>query len=285
MAAKVKILYPKEFPHRLREIPDPPEQLWLEGTLPPKAHKWLCVVGSRRYSPYGKEVCERLIGGLAGKRVAIVSGLALGIDTIAHRSALEAGLRCVVVPGSGLSREVLYPVSNRGFADQLVHAGGCLVSEFKPSFAATLWSFPQRNRIMAGLADAVLVVEAEKKSGTLITARLASEYNRDVLTVPGSIFSSSAEGPHLLMRLGATPVRTSEELASALGFENVETEKKNYDDCSAEELEIIKLLKNPMEHDALLAASKLPISKTNAILSLLEIKGLIRESMSEVHLT
>lgn len=252
--------------------------------MPPEEHKWLCVVGSRRYSPYGKEVCEKLIAGLSNKPVVIVSGLALGIDSIAHRAALEAGLKCVVVPGSGISREVLYPVSNRRFADKIVDSGGCLISEFSPSFAATLWSFPQRNRIMAGLSDAVLVIEAEKKSGTLITARLASEYNRDVLAVPGSIFASSSEGPHLLMRLGATPVRNSGELLSALGLKGENTEKKNYDDCSPEEMEIIKLLKNPMERDALISASKLPISKTNAVLSLLEIKGLISETMGEMHL-
>ena len=282
----MRTLSTKEFPRRLREIPDPPEKLWVEGALPPETHKWLAVVGSRRYSHYGKEACEKLLAGLYGCPVVIVSGLALGIDGIAHRAALEAKLPCVAVPGSGISRKVLHPVANRALADAIVAAGGALLSEFPPDFRATLYSFPQRNRVMAGLADAVLVVEAEKKSGTLITARLASEYNRDVLTIPGSIFSGATEGPHLLMRLGATPVRTAEDLLTALGFspDKKEDDANRYEDCSAEEIKILELLTIPMERDALITAAKLPVSKTNAVLSLLEIKGFISESMGEVHL-
>lgn len=275
-----------EFPRRLKEIPDPPEKIWVEGTLPPETHKWLCVVGSRRYSPYGREVCEKLIAGLYGYPITLVSGLALGIDALAHRVALEAKLPCVAVPGSGLGRKVLHPSSNRPLAEQILSAGGALLSELSPETHATLFSFPSRNRIMAGLSDAILVVEAQKRSGTLITARLAAEYNRDVLTVPGSVFSATAEGPHLLMRLGATPVRSSEELLAALGFESGHEEQDalRYEDCSPEEMKIIELLKVPMERDALVAATKLPISKTNALLSLLEIKGLVKESMGEIHL-
>lgn len=285
--ASITTIKPEQFPRRLQEIPDPPEKLWLEGTLPPETHKWLAVVGSRRYSSYGKEACEKLVAGLYGHPVVIVSGLALGIDCIAHRAALEARLPCVAVPGSGISRKIMHPVANRMLADHIVAAGGALLSEFPPEFRATLWSFPQRNRIMAGLSDAILVVEAEKRSGTLITARLAAEYNRDVFTVPGSIFSGATEGPHLLMRLGATPVRTPEDLLAALGFEATPDSKqkaRNYTDCSAEEIKIIGLLKIPMERDALIATAKLPVSKTNAVLSLLEIKGFISENMGEIHL-
>ena len=285
--SSIRTMSPEQFPRRLREIPDPPEKLWVEGVLPPEKHKWLAVVGSRRFSQYGREACEKLISGLYGHPVVIVSGLALGIDCIAHRAALEAKLSCVAVPGSGLSRKIMHPVANRTLADNIVAAGGALLSEFPPDFRATLYSFPQRNRIMAGLSDSVLVVGAEKRAGTLITARLASEYNRDVLTVPGSIFSGATEGPHLLMRLGATPVRTHEELLIALGFKvepDAEGKKQNYDDCSAEEIKILELLTIPMERDALIAAAKLPVSKTNAVLSLLEIKGFISESMGEIHL-
>ncbi|TSC85183.1 MAG: DNA processing protein [Parcubacteria group bacterium Gr01-1014_17] len=259
----------------------------MEGPLPPEEYKWLAVVGSRRYSQYGREACEKLIAGLYGHPVVIVSGLALGIDCIAHRAALEAKLKCVAVPGSGISRKVLHPSANRPLAEKILEDGGALLSEFPPEFRATLYSFPQRNRVMAGLSDAVLVIEAEKKSGTLITARLASEYNRDVLTVPGSIFSGATEGPHLLMRLGATPVRNADELLVALGFKAIsdsERKNRNYSDCSPEEIKILELLTVPMERDALIAAAKLPVSKTNAVLSLLEIKGFISEGMGEIHL-
>src|SRR3989338_5938444 len=240
-----EILKFDSFPSRLQEIADPPEKLFVKGTLPPEEHKWLCVVGSRKYSSYGKEVCEKLIDGLRGYKVVIVSGLALGMDASAHRAALSANLPSVAVPGSGLDSEVLYPATNRRLADEILKAGGALLSEFEPNFRATAWSFPQRNRIMAGLSDAVLVIEAEKRSGTLITARLATEYNRDVFTIPGSIFSASSAGPHMLLRLGATPITSQEDLLNALGLSQTNSSTlnaKRYDDCSDDEMRVVKLL-------------------------------------------
>jgi DNA processing protein len=281
-------LFPSDFPRRLREIADPPKKLYLEGVLPSEEHTWLTVVGSRKCTNYGKEVCEQLIEGLRGYPVVIVSGLALGIDAIAHRAALVAKLPCVAVPGSGLSRSVLYPAANRRLADEIVTNNGALLSEFEPAFAATAWSFPQRNRIMAGLSDAVLVVEAEQKSGTLITARLATEYNRDVLTVPGSIFSSSSAGPHMLIRLGATPITSSQDLLAALGFDLTANHQKltaDYSDCTPDEMRIIELLKEPLPRDTLLEQLNLAISHANALLSMLELKGHIKESAGEIHLT
>lgn len=287
MTVDMRELTNKLFPRRLREITDPPEKLYLQGTLPPEEHKWLCVVGSRRYTNYGKEACEKLIEGLRGYPMVIVSGLALGIDALAHRVALSVKLLCVAVPGSGLSREVLYPSTNRRLADEILKAGGALLSEFEPDFSATAWSFPQRNRIMAGLSDAVLVIEAEQRSGTLITARLATEYNRDVLTVPGSIFSATSAGPHMLIRLGATPITSPHDLLPALGFDttsNLKLETKNFSDCSPEELRVLELLKEPLARDDLMEKLALPVSRANALLSLLELKGHIKESLGEIHL-
>src|SRR3989338_173579 len=240
-----EILKFDSFPSRLREITDPPEKLYLKGTLPSEDHKWLCVVGSRKYTNYGEEVCEKLIEGLRGYPVVIVSGLALGMDAIAHRAALSAKLPCVAVPGSGLDPSVLYPATNRRLADEILKAGGVILSEFDPTFRATSLSFPQRNRIMAGLSDAVLVIEAEKRSGTLITARLATEYNRYVFTIPGSIFSASSAGPHMLLRLGATPITSQEDLLNALGLSQTNSSTlnaKRYDDCSEDEMRVVKLL-------------------------------------------
>lgn len=280
-------LIPVHFPNRLREIPDPPEKLYLKGTLPPEDSKWLCVVGSRKYSHYGKEVCERLIAGLSGYPTVIVSGLALGMDAIAHRAALLAKLACVAVPGSGLDPKVLYPSTNRRLAEEILQSGGALLSEFEPDFQATAWSFPQRNRIMAGLSDAALIIEAEQKSGTLITARLATEYNRDVFTIPGSIFSQTSAGPHMLIRLGATPITSSEQLLDALGFSPTNRSTLNanrYNDCSEDELCIIKLLAEPLSREELIEKLGLPVGRANATLSLLEIKGLIKETLGEIHL-
>jgi len=283
---EIKELAKADLPERLYEIPDPPKKMYIRGKTPDKEKKKLCVVGSRKYSSYGKEICEHLIGSLEGFPVTIVSGLALGIDSIAHKSALSAGLDTIAVPGSGLDWNVLYPSTNRQLAEKIIDSGGALLSEFEPKFKATVWSFPQRNRIMAGLSDAVLVIEAEKKSGTLITARLATEYNRDVLTVPGSVFSKTSEGPHLLLRLGATPITGGEDLLDALGFQRNEKSvaEKNYADCSPDELIIIEMLREPRSKEELFLELAFPISQANALLSIMELKGIIKEEMGELHL-
>ncbi len=287
METEIQTLSKADFPPLLAEIPDAPKKLYYMGTIPDwNTGKFLCVVGSRKYSSYGKEACEQLIGGLAGYPVTIVSGLALGIDSIAHKSALAAGLKTIAIPGSGLDWNVLYPASHIHLAKEIIRAGGLLLSEFEPSFRATPYSFPQRNRIMAGLSHAVLIIEAEKKSGTLITSRLAADYNRDVLTIPGSIFSSGSSGPHMLIRLGATPITSSVELLDALGFKQEENSKvRDYSNCSPAEKILLELLAEPMPRDELLRLSKLSASEANATLSVLEIKGLIKESLGEIRLT
>ncbi|MBU6370501.1 MAG: DNA-processing protein DprA [Patescibacteria group bacterium] len=281
-------LRPNEFPEKLREINDPPKILHVKGTLPHPDTKILCVVGSRKHTAYGKEACEKLIAGLAGYDICIVSGLALGIDAVAHRAALAANLKTIAVPGSGLDEKVLYPVTNKRLAEEILLAGGAIMSEFDADTIAAPWTFPQRNRIMAGLADATLVIEAELKSGTLITSKFATEYNRDVLAVPGSIFSKNSDGPHMLIRLGATPVRTSEDILEALGFkveQKIENLKLKYADCSDEEMLVVKLLAEPLQKDELVRQMKMPISKASVILSMMELKGLVEERMGEIYLS
>ncbi len=280
-----KIL-PDEFPPLLKEIPDAPKFLYIEGELPdPLEHTYLAVVGSRKYSRYGEDVCGKLIEGLRGHSIVIVSGLALGIDSIAHEAALEANLKTTAIPGSGLDDAVLYPASNKKLAKKILDQGGALLSEFEPNFRATPYAFPQRNRIMAGISKAVLVIEAEKKSGTLITARLALNYNRDVLAVPGSIFSKTSEGPHQLIKNGATPVTESKEILEALGFsvENLSSETTlEIENCSPEEKRILELLREPLPKDELIRKASLPTHAVSALLSMLEIKGIIKESGGEI---
>lgn len=284
----IRELKKKEFPPQLLENSQPPEKLFIRGELPGPNTKLLCVVGSRRYTNYGKEACEKLIAGLRGYDVAIVSGLAIGIDGIAHEAAMNTGLKTIAVPGSGLSIEALHPQAHIGLAKKILDHGGCLLSEYEPGFKATQYSFPQRNRIMAGLSCAVLIIEAETKSGTMITSRLATEYNKDVLTVPGSIFSKTSEGPHLLIRLGATPITNSKELVQALGFEDKDSTPRNlqleYSECSPEEQAVIKILHEPMTKDDLIHALDIPINQANAVLSIMELKGLIKESLGEIRL-
>lgn len=272
-----------EFPPRLLEIPDIPKHLYLIGKMPPPDAKVLCVVGSREYTQYGKRACETLIASLAGKNVAIISGLAKGIDTIAHRAALAAGLYTLALPGSGLSDDVLHPQCNVDLAHTIVEAGGGLLSEYEPNFKATQWSFPMRNRIMAGLSHAVLIVEAQEKSGTLITSRLATDYNRDVLAVPGSIFSPNSFGSHMLIKLGATPITRSEDLHQALGFEVQQTISNDlYADCSKEEQRLLKLLDEPITRDELIYQSGLSTSDAYTYISLLEMKGFIQEKLGKI---
>ena len=170
---------------------------------------------------------------------------------------------------------------------EVVEKGGCLISEFEPEFKATQWSFPMRNRLMAGISKAVLVIEAQEKSGTLITARLTTEYNRDLLVVPGSIFSPNSKGTNKLLKQGATPITSSEDVLEALGFElpkNEEKQKRLFADLSKEEKMVVDLLNEPKEIDTLIREMKLPVSNANAILSIMEIKELIKEEMGEIRL-
>ena len=278
-------LKPEQFPKPLLEIPQPPKTLYIRGKLPSADLIYLAVVGSRKYTSYGRDICEKLIRGLKGYPIVIVSGLAIGIDTIAHKAALEAGLITVSFPGSGLDNSVLHPRNNVHLAQEIINKGGCLISEMDPSWKATLYSFPQRNRLMAGISKAVLIIEAQEKSGTLITARMALDYNRDVLAVPGSAFSSNSNGTNWLIKQGATPVTTSEDILIALGFEierPKQTDKEKYADCSKEEMKIIGLLLEPVERDDLIRESKMDIATANALLSIMEIKDLIKEELGEI---
>lgn len=275
-----------EFPPLLLEINDPPEKMRIVGDIP-KTEKYLAVVGSRKYSDYGKAVCERLIEGLAGYSITIVSGLALGIDSIGHKSAIKAGLPTIAVPGSGLGGKSLYPASHKQLAEDIVSSGGCLLSEFEDDVPGYPSNFPQRNRIIAGMSHATLVIEAELQSGTLITSKYATEYNRDVFTVPNSIFSKTSEGPHMLLRLGATPITSSADIVSALGLtpHNNLFEKRNYTNCSTEEHEVISLLREPLSRDEIIRKLNKPVFVTQTILATMEIKGLIKETLGEIHLT
>lgn len=280
MAQIIKKLEP--LPRRILEIPDKPKELYIEGKYPDENLKFLAIVGSRKYTSYGKDVCEKIIRELRDYPIVVVSGLALGIDSIAHEEAIKNNIKTVAVPGSGLSEKVLYPRTNFNLSRKILRSNGCLVSEFKPDFRATNWSFPQRNRIMAGLCDAVLVIEAEEKSGTLITARLAMEYNRDVLVVPGQIFSKNSTGTNKLIKDGAHPVTCVSDILNILGLKENTQNDKNYEDCSEEEKEILLLLKSPISKEELLFICGKDITTLNMILSLLEIKGYIKETMGEI---
>lgn len=277
---EIKKLTPKNFPRLLSEISDPPKTLYLRGALPPPETKLLTVVGSRRMSRYGKDACEYLIKGLAGYPIAIISGLAIGVDACAHKAALEAGLQTIALPGSGLADSVLYPSSNRPLAKEILEAGGGLLSEFEPDAKTMLHFFPQRNRLMAGMSDAVLIIEAGLKSGTLITAKLAVEYNRELLVVPHSIFAEGGSGGHIFAKLGAMPVRTPDDILEALGIEKTATEKEI--SLTKEEKLVFDALIEPASRDELIRSLGMDTGAANVLLMSMEIRGLIAESLGEI---
>jgi len=263
----------REFPPLLREIADPPKHLRIRGDLP-RDTLFLTVVGSRKYTPYGKASCERLIEGLRGYPVTIVSGLALGIDTIAHEAALRAGLTTVAVMPSGLSDSVLYPPSHRAVAERILIKGGALLSEFADDFTPQPWSFPQRNRIEAGMAKATLIIEAAERSGM--------EYNREVLVVPHPIGGESGAGGNRLLREGTTLIRSSDDILEALGMSVEVKEVHTPADLSPDERVVFESLGEPLERDALVGKAGLPVTRTNIALSSLLIKGFLAERMGKI---
>lgn len=276
MAIALRQLTTEEYPARLREIPEPPKKLWMLGNWAPEDTTYLAVVGSRAATAYGRQATTSLIEGLKGSPVSIVSGLALGIDTIAHKAALAANLHTIAVPGSGLDHRHIYPKSNAALANEILAKGGALISEHEPDHQARPEDFPSRNRIMVGLVDAVLVIEGAERSGTLITARLAAEYNRDLLCVPHRINDPNGFAANLFLRLGAGLVAEPAHILEALGI--AKEKQQALPLLEASEALVFDLLHAPLSRDEVLRRSSLPPSETLSTLVTLELKGYVREA-------
>ena len=263
-----------EFPALLREIPQPPVALNYRGALPPPDIQLLSVVGSRKYTSYGKQVVDELIGGLRNYPIGIVSGLALGIDSLAHEAALKNNLYTLAIPGGGLSDEVIYPATHKGLAHRILEAGGGLLSEYESDFKATDWSFPQRNRLVAGISRATLLIEAAERSGTLITARMTADYNRELLVVPGSIFSKTSAGVHQFLKLGATPVTCAEDILAVLGIaEKSVGETLPRPPLSPDQTAVLNLLHEPRHRDELIRLLNMNTAEATQLLMMMELKG------------
>ena len=283
MEFPIRPLLPKDFPPLLREIPDAPKALSIRGALPGPEYVYLCVVGSRRTTQYGSRVLSKLLAGLTNHPVAVVSGLAWGTDANAHRVALEVGLPTVAVMPSGLSDEVMYPTMNRPLARQILKSGGALISENPANFKAMLHSFAQRNRIAAGMSKAALIIEAGEKSGTLITARLALDYNREVLVVPHEIGHATGLGCNSLIHEGATLVRNSDDILEALGFKLSDPVQQTLPtDLTEAEAAILEALTEPLVRDELLDQAEISAKEASIALSSLQIRGLIVERLGKI---
>lgn len=266
----------KSYPFLLSQIYDPPEILYYMGELPRKKDILVSIVGSRKYTSYGERVTEEIAYSLAKEGLVIVSGLALGIDSIAHRSAIKAGGRTIAVLGSGL--DIIYPKIHTNLAKEIIKTGGCLISEFKIGTPPYKANFPLRNRIVSGISRATIVIEAGEKSGALITAFSAINQNREVFAVPGSIYSFNSVGTNNLIKLGAYPLTCYQDVLKELKItQKRPLIKKSETELTEEERIIYSLLSfEPTSIDKLKELSKLEIQNINSILVGLEIKGLIK---------
>ncbi len=282
MSFPIQQLPSSEFPPYLKEIPDAPKLLYLRGTLPPADYILLCVVGSRATTPYGRRMCQTLISGLARYPVAIVSGMALGIDSEAHKTALDVGLPTIAVLPSSCDDKSLYPSSNKPLAQRILARGSALLSENREPFKAMAHSFAQRNRVMSGMSKATLVIEAGEKSGTLITARLALDYNREVLAVPHELQRETGAGANRLIREGATLVRNSDDILEALGLKSEPVQTTLPTDLTETEMAILETLTEPMVKDEVIEYSGLSAQEVSVALTSLLIRGLVVERLGKI---
>ncbi len=269
----------KDYPRLLREIADPPHTIFVRGRLPPEETACLAIVGTRQHTVYGKLIAEKLAGELARLGVAIISGLALGIDGVAHTAALDAQGLTVAVLGSGLDSQHVYPAPHRRLAERIVSAGGAVISEYPPDFLAALYTFPARNRIIAGLSLGTLVIEAPESSGALITARCALDYNREVLAIPHPITSLKGVGCNNLIKMGAKLVSTAEDVLEALNLQSIlqTSPRQAALPLDPAEAKIMQALANEARQiDAIIKETALDSSVVNSTLTLMEIKGLVK---------
>jgi DNA processing protein len=271
--------YDDDYPARLRHCADSPLMLYFKGEEDFVGKKMLAVVGTRNASSYGRRVCEEIIHDFSNDNITIISGMAYGIDSCAHRKALSSGLNTIGVMAHGLDR--IYPSENRNMARRMLQQGG-LITEFLSQTIPDRENFPKRNRIIAGLADAVLVVESATKGGAIITADIAQSYNRDVFAVPGRISDEFSDGCHLLIRRNvAALVRSAGDIKYSMNWERNAEKTKNQPillkDHPPEERKIINIIieKGRAPIDDIVLISGLGSSKTASILLKLEFEGLI----------
>ena len=252
-----------------------PKRLYFIGTLPDERLPSVAIVGTRKPTTYGKEVAHQLAYDLASKGIVIISGLALGIDAIAHRAALEAKGRTIAVQANGLNS--IYPATNRQLAIQIIQQGGALLSEYEPDVEARAYRFLERNRIVSGLADAVIVVEAAIRSGTLATVTHALEQGREVFVVPGNITSPLSSGCNALIKQGASIATCANDIIEVIAPQLLEQQMRLTLGSTSEESIIIELLKSGVrDGDELQAKSDTDAATFATTLTMLEINGIIR---------
>lgn len=267
----------ESYPRRLKEIEQPPPVLYLRGELIPEDTWAVAIVGTRRVTPYGRQVTEEIAAFLAANGVTVVSGLARGVDAIAHSAAIKAGGRTLAVLGSGVDR--IYPPENRAIAEQIFEHGAVL-SDYAPGTPPESSNFPPRNRIISGLSMAVVVIEAGETSGALITAEFAAEQGREIFAVPGNILAPQSKGTNKLIQRGALPLLSASDIMQALNLTRVGQHKAAQKTLPADDVEA-KLLAaigdEPLHVDEIRNQTDLPVEKVSATLVMMELKGMVRQ--------
>lgn len=273
------------YPALLKEIHDPPEEIYLRGNqdvLNNPDNFNLAIVGSRKISAYGQMATEFIISGLEGMPINIISGLAYGVDACAHECALSSKLKTIAVLGSGIDDESIYPKENRQLAKKIIEQGGIIISEFPPETKARKQYFPMRNRIISGLSKATAIIEADYKSGALITAKFALEQNRDVFAVPGPINSSAYRGTNHLIHKGAKLLRFADDIINEYAeLRRKEPQKQKHLNLNCEQRKIVEIIISKTNSagcsfEEILEYSELSAEKLNAQISILILRGTIR---------
>ncbi len=264
----------KDYPHLLKEIPDAPPLLFYKGILPNNQRKLITIVGTRTMSRYGESVLQELLPPLCQEQIGIISGLAFGIDAQSHRIAINQKTYTAAVLGSSVDK--ITPSRHDLLAQELLESGGAIISESPPKTNAYDGSFPRRNRILAGFSSLTLIIEAAEKSGALITARYALDYNRDIATIPGSIFSQTSKGCNNLLKNGAITITTPQDIIDALKVETQLITEQLPLGLSEIEILVLQLLKpEPQPIDLLLATYTGRSAELFNLLTMLELKNLV----------
>lgn len=269
-----------DFPPQLREIPDPPLALYYKGTLPDYTRHFISIVGARNSDGYGNGVAYNFAYSLAKLGVVIVSGMAAGIDGAAHRGALDAGGETLAVLGTGADQ--IYPKAHKKLYERILSSGAVL-SEFLPGEVGFPANFPRRNRIIAALSKAVVVVQAAKRSGSLSTANRAVMYSRELFAVPGSVFNPLSKGVNSLLKDGALLAESAEDIISYLGMKTSNSEAAPLE-LSDEERTVYSLLDGTLSASVLADRMSMPASRFFAILSSLEVRGYIRQEQGGIYI-
>ncbi|MDD4901239.1 MAG: DNA-processing protein DprA [Patescibacteria group bacterium] len=276
---KVLTIDDPSYPKLLKQIYDPPWLLYYRGQLEAFSDFALAVVGTRKVTVYGQQVTEKITKELVANNLTIVSGLALGIDTLAHLAAVDAGGRTIAVLGSGLDQQSIYPWQNRYLAAKIQDHGGIVISEYPPGAMPLKQNFPQRNRLISGLSLGTLVIEAGEKSGAVITAMHALDQNREVFAIPGNIYSPYSAGTNSLIKMGAKLIAGAKDIIESLNLADAVAyteSKKIIPDSAEEELILAGLNYEPVHVDELARLTKLNASVINSTLTIMEMKGQVK---------